>query len=459
VSGPVAVPRRRGAFAPALLAARRQRVLQALEGGVAVLPTAPVHVYSRDVDYPFRPDSDFLHLTGFREPEAVAILTPRSRQGAFWLLVRPRDPDKEIWTGRRAGPAAAAVQSGADVARPIAELDRVLDRLLATAPYVWQMRGINPSVDAAVARALRRVRARGRRPVRRDLSSLLHPLRLIKDGAEIATLRAAARIACEAHRAAMRATAPGRMEHEIEAIVEYQFRRRGAAGPGYPTIVASGRNACILHYTDNAARLRAGDLLLLDAGCELDGYNSDVTRTFPISGHFTVRQRELYDLVLAANQAAIAAVHPGAPFDAPHRAALGLLADGLVGLGMLRGSPAEAIESGEIRRFFMHRTSHWLGLDVHDVGSQVVDGEPRRLEAGMVLTVEPGVYVAPRDARAPGRWRGLGIRIEDDVLVTRDGREVLTRSAPKRAADIEAAMSISRRTSRRSAPLVEPRDS
>jgi Xaa-Pro aminopeptidase len=429
-------------------ARRRRSLLRKLDGGVALLPASVPTIYSNDVENRYRPESDLFYLTGFPEPEAAAVLAPGCDEGAFWLLVRPRDAEKEVWTGRRVGTEDARGVYGADVARPIDELESVLEQLLDGAPALYYALGRHPTVEPLVTRVLERLRrARNRQApaVIADPGALVHEMRLVKVEAELRLMRRAASITCAAHRRAMSHIAPGRSEREIQAVIESEFLRRGAAGPAYPTICGSGPNACTLHYIDNDRRMRDGDLVLIDAGCEYDFYCADVTRTYPVSGRYSRAQRDLYEVVLAAHTAAVAAVRPGVAWDAPHRAASEVLAQGLADLGILESTGREALRSGSYRRYFMHQTSHWLGLDVHDVGKVVHRDRPRRLASGMVLTVEPGLYLARGDKSVPSRYRGLGIRIEDDVLVATDGREILTDGLPREARDIQRIMRAARR--------------
>jgi Xaa-Pro aminopeptidase len=427
---------------PDLFARRRRRLARALRRGVALIPTASPTIYSNDVNNRYRPDSDFFYLTGFAEPNAVAILAPGRSEGAYWLLVRPRDAEQEIWAGPRAGLEGAAARFGADVARPIGELEAVLEQILDGAPVLYYSFGRYQALDPVVTRVLERLRrARGRQAPPRitDLAVVLHEMRLVKEEAELKLMRRAAAITCAAHRRAMACVAPGKYEYQVEAAIEHEFRRRGAAGPAYPTICGSGANACVLHYTANSRKMRDGDLLLIDAGCEYQLYNADVTRTLPVNGRFSRPQRELYELVLEAHGAAVAAVRPGAAWDATHRAAVKILAQGLVDLRILEGGAAAAIRSGALKRFFMHHTSHWLGLDVHDAGKVHRGGRPRRLASGMVLTVEPGLYL-PDDGTIPSPYRGVGIRIEDDVLVSPSGPVILTDDLPRTARGVERTM-------------------
>lgn len=425
-------------------ARRRKRLLAMLgEGGVAVLPAEVERVRNRDVHYPFRQDSDFAYLTGYPEPDALMVLAPGSKHGDYLLFVRPNDPEMEVWNGRRAGLKGAEKDYGADKAFPIDEVDELLPALLADRERVFYPMGRDGELDAHLLEWLNVVRQQARAGITAprefvDIQYVLHEMRLFKDEVEVEQLRAAAKVTAKAHRRAMRKCEPGMVEYELEADLLHDFRRKGGE-PAYPCIVAGGANACILHYTDNSAELKEGDLVLIDAGAELHGYAADITRTFPVSGRFTRAQGELYEVVLEAQEAALAAVRPGNRFDDPHRAAVEVITRGLVDLGLLEGKPQKLIEEEAYRPFFMHRTGHWLGRDVHDVGEYKIDGRWRELEPGMVLTIEPGLYI-PDDKALPKRYRGIGIRIEDDVLVTREGHENLTAAVPKTVAEIEACM-------------------
>ncbi len=432
------------ALKPEDFARRRARLMDRMgEGTVAVLPAATETVRNRDVHHPFRQDSDFQYLTGFPEPEAVAVLAP-GREAPFILFCRERDPEQETWTGRRAGPEGARARYGADEAHPLADIDSVLPGLLENRERVYYSIGYNPTFDQRVMDWVKRIRGRARAGVRAPgefvaLEHLLHEMRLFKSPAEVAVMREAGRISGEAHVRAMRVCRPGMMEYQIEAELLHVFRAYGA-GWAYPAIVGGGENACILHYTENDAVLGDGDLLLIDAGAEVHGYAADITRTFPVNGRYSPEQRALYDLVLAAQEAAIAEVRPGRHWNQPHEAAVIVLTQGLVDLGLLQGDPAERVADESYRRFYMHRTGHWLGMDVHDVGDYKRGDDWRVLEPGMVMTVEPGLYVAAGTEGADERWWNTGIRIEDDVLVTAQGCEVLTTSVPRTADAIEALM-------------------
>jgi Xaa-Pro aminopeptidase len=426
-------------------AARRQAFMDRIgPRAVALVGGKKLSRRNGDVEHRFRQSSDLLYLTGFPEPEAVAVIAP-GRSERFVLFVRPRDPERETWTGRRAGVEGATARWGADAAFSVDAIARELPRLLDGADEVLYVPGDDRALDELVLVALAELRHGERRGMRAptrigDLRTTLHELRLIKDDAALATLRRAAAVTAEAHRAAMRAARDGVHEYEIEALIDYTFRRHGGFA-GYGTIVGGGANATILHYIDNAEPLKAGQLLLVDAGGELDGFTADVTRTYPVGGRFSPAQRRAYQLVLDVQKRCVAEVRPGATLDGIHELAVELLTRGMVELGLLAGSVEELIKSAAYRRFYMHRTSHWLGLDVHDVGAYAVDGHSRPLAPGMVLTVEPGLYIDAEAADVPVELRGIGIRIEDDVLVTADGHEVLTRAVPKEPDELEALTS------------------
>jgi Xaa-Pro aminopeptidase len=434
------------AFDPHLHAARRARIFEEMErrgGGVMILPAADERARNADSEYLFRQDSDYAWTVGLDEPMGAAALVARGGERKFVLFVRPRDREKEIWNGRRVGVEGAKDVVGASEAYTVAEMDEKLVPLVEGAPTLWWRFGHDPAWDVRMSRVLAGVRGLARTGKRVpeavvDPGRILHELRLVKGPEEIAKLRKAAEITAEAHMAAMRDGSAGRREHQVQAEIEYAFRRRGGMGPGYGTIVATGPNSTILHYRAGDAVLEDGHVCLVDAGGEYDWYTADVTRTFPVSGEFTKAQRDLYDLCLAVQKEAIEAVRPGATLDAIHDGVVRRLTEGLVGLGLLQGKVEERIEDKSYRKYYMHRTSHWLGMDVHDVGDYYVDGKPRPLVAGMVLTVEPGLYVAEDDEGAPKEMRGVGIRIEDDVLVTPEGRDVLTQAVQKEVADLEA---------------------
>jgi Xaa-Pro aminopeptidase len=423
---------------------RRERTLARLGGGVLVLPSAPVFRRNGDADHPYRQESDLLYLTGFREPGSVLVLAP-NQEKRFTLFVRPRDREMETWNGRRAGLEGAVRDFGADQAFVIDDFEKELPKLLAGAHTVHYPFGLDEKMDATMLRLVRQGRERQRTgtpvPERlQDLGALLHEQRLHKDDAEVALLREAARLTAEGFVRAMRATTSGVAEYEIEAELLYAYRRGGGEGPGYEPIVAGGVNATILHYRTGRDVLKDGDLLLVDSGCDFGGYTADVTRTWPVSGRFTAAQRELYEAVLRAHEAAIATVRPGTSREAVHETACRSLIRSLLGLGLLEGTEASCWQDRSFRRFYMHGTSHWLGLDVHDAGAYHAGGAPKPLAPGMVLTVEPGLYVAEDDEKAPAEYRGIGIRIEDDVLVTPDGYEVLTDAIPRSIDGMARAM-------------------
>ena len=419
---------------------RRRRLAEAIGGAVAVVPTAPERVRNRDSHYPYRFDSHFYYLTGFTEPEAVLVL----HAGKSILFCRERNEEREIWDGFRYGPHAARERFGFDEAHPIAKLDEEMTRLLENQPALYYPMGADAEWDVRAMRWLNAVRGRVRAGIAapervHDVRVVIDDMRLVKDAHELGVMRRAARIAAQAHRRAMQRARPGRYEYEIEAELLYEFRRNGAQFPAYSPIVAGGANACVLHYVFNDAPLREGELLLIDAGCELDGYASDITRTFPVSGRFSAAQREVYEIVLDAQRAAIETVRPGAAWNEPHDAAVKVLAQGMLELKLLTGNLEEVLEKETYKRFYMHRTGHWLGLDVHDAGDYKRQGDWRALAQGMTLTVEPGLYIRAADD-VPERLRNIGIRIEDDVLVSDAGCEVLTAEAPKAIADLEALM-------------------
>lgn len=423
---------------------RRQLMRMMGEGSVAILPAAPQRHRNRDTEYPYRQDSDFLYLTGFGEPEAVAVLVPNREQGEYILFCRDRDPVMEVWNGRRAGPGGAREHYGADDAYVIGDVDDILPGLLENKERLYYSMGYSPDFDQRLMGWINRVRARARggshAPVEFvALEHVLHDMRLYKSSAEIKVMRRSAEIAAEAHVRAMRACRPGMMEFELEAEYLHTFRRAGA-WVSYNPIVAGGDNACILHYTENNQPLRDGELVLVDAGAEFNGYASDITRTFPVNGRFTAPQRAVYEVVLAAQQAALEQSLPGRHWNEPHDAAVRVLTEGLVELGLLKGDVRELIRGEAYRRFYMHRTGHWLGMDVHDVGDYKIGGQWRVLEPGMVYTVEPGLYIAAGSKGVPKKYWGIGVRIEDDVLITKSGHEVLTRGVPKSVEEIEALM-------------------
>ena len=421
---------------------RRAQLAKSMGAGIAIIPTAHEHARNRDTHYLYRFDSYFYYLSGFVEPESVIVIIAGKSPKTI-LFCREKDLTREIWDGYRHGPKAAQKTFAFDAAYPIAKLDEMMPKLIADQAVLHFPLGADAAWDARVVGWLNQVKAQVRSGVSapteiQDVRTLLDDMRLLKDADEIKVMRSAAAIASDAHRRAMQTTRPGMMEYEVEAELAHEFRRRGSQAPAYTSIVAGGANACVLHYVENKDRLNDGDLLLIDAGCELDGYASDITRTFPVSGTFSAAQRDVYELVLAAQAKAIEAVKPDASFEAYHEAALRVLVRGMIDLKLCKGSVDKVIEKGDYRQFYMHRTGHWLGLDVHDAGDYKKNGKSVKLAPGMVLTVEPGCYIRPAK-NVPKAFWNIGIRIEDDVLVTKSGREVLTQP-PKTVRDIEAAM-------------------
>jgi Xaa-Pro aminopeptidase len=416
--------------------------------GLAIIPTAPERLRNRDSDFPFRFDSYFHYLSGFPEPEAVVVLIAgdrsKSNPAKSILFCREKNVEREIWDGYRYGPEAARETFGFDEAYAVDRIEELLPQLMANQPALYYSPGFDTAWDGRVMDWLNKVRAQARTGVTapteiRDVHVLLDEMRLIKDANELAAMRRAAAISAAAHCRAMRAAKPGATEYQIEAELLHEFRREGSQSPAYGSIVASGPNSCVLHYRGNDRTMRDGEMLLIDAGCEFDGYASDITRTFPVNGKFSGPQKAVYDIVLASQAAAIAEVKPGSTYNQPHDAATRVLAQGMIDLGLCKGPLDALLESGDYRRFYMHRTGHWLGLDVHDCGEYKIDGEWRALRAGMVLTVEPGFYVREADDIPKDFWN-IGVRIEDDVLVTETGSEVLSSGVPKKTADIEALM-------------------
>ncbi|NLY58240.1 MAG: Xaa-Pro aminopeptidase [Gammaproteobacteria bacterium] len=429
---------------------RRKALMNQMEpGSIAILPAAPIHVRSRDTEYNYRQDSDFQYLTGFPEPEAVMALIPGREHGEYVLFCREKDEERELWDGYRAGQTGAVADYGADDAFPIADIDDILPGLIEGRERVYYALGANHEFDMQLTGWIQTIRSKtrlGAEPPKEfvALDHLLHDMRLYKSAAEVRVMQAAADISAEAHVRAMQACRPGMYEYQLEAELQYTFMRHGSRAPAYASIVAAGRNACILHYTENTSQIRDGDLILIDAGCELDCYASDITRTFPASGRFSPEQRAIYDIVLEAQAAAFAVIGPGRDWNEAHDATVRVITEGLLELGLLRGDLDELIAAGAYRPFYMHRAGHWLGMDVHDVGEYRVGGEWRVLEPGMVMTVEPGIYIAVDNQDVPAKWRGIGIRIEDDVLVTREGHEILTGKVPREADEIEALMAEAR---------------
>jgi len=423
--------------------ARRARLAKSLGEGVVVLPTAPERHRNADTHYDYRWDSGFYYLTGFREPEAVLVMVLGAKPRTI-LFCREKNLEREIWDGYRYGPETAREMFGFDEAYPYAELDTRLPELLANQEQLHTLVGADAAWDLRVAGWLNTVRAKVRTGVTApvsivDIRAAVNEMRLVKDEAELAVMRRAAEISSEAHVRAMRSAQPGQREYQVEAELMHEFLRNGARAAAYGSIVASGANACVLHYRENSAELKRGDLLLIDAGCELDSYASDITRTFPIASKFSGPQRDIYELVLASQEAAIKAVKPNADFIAYHDAATRVLVQGFIDLRLCKGSVDKVLEDGSYKQFYMHRTGHWLGLDVHDAGDYMQKGKWRKLKPGMVLTVEPGCYIRPAD-NVPKAFWNIGVRIEDDVLVTAKGREVLTAACPKTVKDVEDAV-------------------
>ncbi|HEU0225274.1 MAG TPA: aminopeptidase P N-terminal domain-containing protein [Steroidobacteraceae bacterium] len=426
--------------------ARRRRQLMRImgRGAIAILPAAPVRTRNNDVEYYYRPDSDFYYLTGFAEPESAAVLIPGRPQGEYVLFVRDRDPAREAWDGARAGPEGAVKQYGADDAFPVGDIDEILPGLLERCARVYYTMGAHPEFDKRVIGWVNRLRAQAKQGLHTPhefvaLDHPLHEMRLFKSRAELAAMRKAAQIACAAHRRALAVAAPGRMEYEVMAEILHEFHRR-RADISYHPIVGSGPNSCVLHYRDNARQMQDGELLLIDAGCEYQYYASDVTRTLPVGGRYRPRQRAVYEVVLEANRAAVAKARAGNHWNDPHDAAVRVITQGLRRIGLLQGSVPKLIKDGAYRKFFMHRTGHWLGMDVHDVGEYKVGEQWRLLEPGMVTTIEPGIYIAPGTEGVRREWWGIGVRLEDDVVVRPGDAEVLTEAMPKDPDEIERLM-------------------
>lgn len=426
--------------------ARRRRQLMKMmgKGGIAILPAVPQKTRNSDVQYHYRPDSDFFYLTGFAEPEAVAVLIPGRAHAEYVLFVRERDPARETWDGRRAGPEGVTRDHGADDAFPIGDIDDILPGLMENCSRVYYTMGLHQEFDQRVIGWVNGLKTQARTGIVPPqefvaLDHLLHDMRLFKSRPELDAMRKSARIAVAAHQRAIRFTRPGRMEYEVMAELLHEFRRSNA-DISYHPIVGGGANTCILHYHENDAELQDGDLLLIDAGCEYELYASDITRTFPVGGRFSPEQRAIYEVVLEAQCAAIEKTRPGNHWNEPHEAAVKVITQGLVKLGILKGKVPGLIRDGEYRKYFMHRTGHWLGMDVHDVGDYKVAEHWRVLEPGMVMTVEPGIYIPAGSKGVPKRWWNIGVRIEDDVAITAGGNEVLTAALVKDADGIEKLM-------------------
>jgi Xaa-Pro aminopeptidase len=426
---------------------RINRFMEAIgRDSVAIVSSSSEVTRSNDTHYRFRPNSDFYYLTGFHEPDSIAVINPSHKDHKYVLFVRPRDREREIWDGKRAGVEGAVRDYQADISFPIEEFSKRLPDMISNVKNLYYRIGSNDQeMDRTVIGSISRLRSMGRRGISApsailDPGSILHEMRLKKSDKEISLMQQSADIASEAHREAMRLTRAGMKEYEVEAIVEFVFRKHGASAPAYNTIVGGGENATILHYIDNNSTLSDGDLVLIDAGAEYMGYASDITRTFPVSGRFSEAQRAVYKLVLDTQTGCIDKVRPGVTMDELHNESVRLLTEGLVRLGLLSGNPEKLIEEETYKRFYMHRLGHFLGMDVHDVGQYYRDGESRPLEPGMVITVEPGIYISSETKEIPDQYRGIGIRIEDDVLVTAEGSKVLTSRAPKEIEEIESLM-------------------
>ncbi|HTG95172.1 MAG TPA: Xaa-Pro aminopeptidase [Pyrinomonadaceae bacterium] len=428
-----------------MIRSQLQEFMRRMEpNSVAIIPSAREATRSNDTHYRFRQDSDFFYLTGFEEPNAIAVINP-SQSPKYTLFVRPRDPEREIWDGRRAGVEGARQDFGADESFPIAEFDEKLNDILDGAERLYYRLGVNSDLDDTIIRQIARMRAVNRKPIHPpqtiiDPATIVHELRVLKSPEEIEIMQRAADIAAEAHVEAMKAVRPGMNEYEVEALIERVFRERGAAAPAYTSIVGAGPNATVLHYINNDGQLRDGDLLLVDAGAEYKGYASDITRTYPINGRFTKAQREIYELVLKAQKACVEMVRPGVTHDHLKQHSIQVLTEGMVELGLLKGDPEELIKEKKHEQFYMHGLGHMLGIDVHDVGLYYHGKESRALEPGVVMTVEPGIYVSVDTKGIPEQYLGIGVRIEDDVLCTQNGPRVLTTKVPKEADEIEQLM-------------------
>ncbi|MGB1159416.1 MAG: Xaa-Pro aminopeptidase [Porticoccaceae bacterium] len=426
--------------------ARRRELMATMEpNSIAVIAAAPERVRSKDTLYPYKQSNNLSYLCGFPEPQAVIVLIPQRPQGEFVLFCRDRDPLREIWDGYRQGPTGAVANFGADDAFPIDDIDDILPSLLEGKNRVYYSIGSDPVFDQQMLAWVKEVAAREKNDHLSadefiDLDHLLSEMRLIKSAAEIKLISRAGEISAAAHCRAMRHCSPGRSEFHLQAEIEHEFMSSGATGPAYTSIVGGGKNACILHYIDNRDKLKTGDLVLIDAGCEYQNYAADITRTFPVNGKFTAPQAAIYDLVLAAQRAAMENIAPGLPYDLANRAVVQVITQGLLELGLLQGDWEALIDAGAYKAFYMHSVSHWLGMDVHDVGDYKIDDQWRVYEPGMVLTVEPGIYIAPDNQNVATKWRGIGVRIEDNVVVTKRGHKVLTDAVPREREQIEQLM-------------------
>ena len=428
---------------------RRKELMAQLEpNSIALLTAAPPRMSNNDAEYLYRQNSDFYYLTGFTETDALLALIPGRKQGEVVLFCQEKDKAKELWTGILLGPDAACERLGIDDAFPIGDIDDILPGLIEGRERVYYSMGKDDQFDNRVMEWVKVIRNKAKLGAHPPgeflvLDHLLHELRLFKSAGEIKLMQQAARISAEGHKRAMAHCRPGIREYELEAELLYAFTRAGSRAPAYSSIVAAGDNACILHYNDNDAEVKEGDLVLIDAGCEFGYYASDITRTFPATGIFSPEQKAIYELVLKAQTAAIEAVAPGVPWDEPHNISVKIITQGLVKLGLLKGRPSQLIKSEAYKKFYMHRVGHWIGMDVHDVGDYKIDDDWRLLEPGMVTTIEPGIYISPDNRKVPKKWRGIGVRIEDDVLVTKKGRKVLSVGTPKTVQEIESFMAKS----------------
>ncbi len=423
---------------------RRERLLKQLpKNSIAILPAAKVKNRNNDADFPYRQDSDFYYLTGFTEESAVLVLIPGRKEGETVLFCRPRNREEEVWDGYRAGPEGAISEFGMEQAFSIQELDEQMLKLLDGRDAVYYSLGVHGEFDQRLIGWMGKLKRLVRRGVKvpdemQNLDALVHEMRLIKSEAEIEHMFAAAEISAQAHVRAMKAVKPGMYEYQLEAELLHHFMHSGSRAPAYTSIVGAGANACILHYIENNSQIQDGDLILIDAGCELDHYASDITRTFPANGRFSTEQKAIYELVLNAQLAAIEIIKPGLPYDKLQETAARVITEGLVELGLLKGNVETLIKDNAYKRFYMHGVGHWIGMDVHDVGRYKLEGEWRPLKEGMVITVEPGIYIAPDDASVDEKWRGIGVRIEDDVVITKEGHRILSKSVPKSVSEIEA---------------------
>jgi Xaa-Pro aminopeptidase len=431
---------------PAEFIRRRKYVMQQIgKGNIGIVPSAPIRIRNRDVDYPYRQDSDFYYLTGFNESGALAVFIPGREQGQYILFCREFDEKKALWEGAHAGLEGATAHYGADDSFPIDDLNEILPGMLENKSKVFYPMGRDSDLDHKILEWINNIRGMSRKYITApgelvSLEHIVNEMRMFKSAAELKQIRRAVEVSVQAHIRAMQICKPGMYEYQMEAEIVHEFMQEGLRAVAYPSIVAAGENACVLHYVHNNTKLRKGDLLLIDAGAECDHYASDITRTFPISGKFSQPQKQLYQLVLDAQLAALAEVYPGNPWNKVHEASVRVMTQGFVDLGLLSGDVDKLIEEEKYKDFYMHRIGHWLGMDVHDVGDYKINDEWRVLEPGMVLTIEPGVYVRSDCTTVEAKWRGIGIRIEDDVLVTKQGHEVLTAAVPKTIADIEALM-------------------